>query len=51
MCVARFTQERGAKSSFERVVGTLEGVLSRKGVLVRDRDAGLAGEVCAVVGG
>ena len=37
LSIARFTQEKGAKSSFERVLGTLEGVLAGRDVLVVDR--------------
>ncbi|KAL9121943.1 MAG: hypothetical protein Q9187_001497 [Circinaria calcarea] len=37
LSIARFTQEKGAKSSFERVLGTLEGVLGGRDVLVVDR--------------
>ncbi|KAL8837861.1 MAG: hypothetical protein Q9170_002379 [Blastenia crenularia] len=36
LALARFTQEKGAKSSFERVVRTLQGVLDAKGVLVEE---------------
>ena len=34
LAVARLTQERGAKSSFERVIRALEQVLGERGVLV-----------------
>ena len=37
IAIARFTQEKGAKSSFERVVEALELVLRKRGVLVEDR--------------
>ncbi|KAL8701747.1 MAG: hypothetical protein Q9224_000357 [Gallowayella concinna] len=37
LALARFTQEKGAKSSFERVVKTMEKVLGGRGVLVEDR--------------
>ena len=37
LSVARFTQEKGAKSSFEQVLGTLERVLGGRDVLVVDR--------------
>lgn len=37
LALARFTQEKGAKSSFEKVAGTLEMVLRKKGVLVEDK--------------
>ncbi|KAL8957064.1 MAG: hypothetical protein Q9183_006155 [Haloplaca sp. 2 TL-2023] len=36
LSLARFTQEKGAKSSFERVVKAMEKVLADKGVLVED---------------
>ncbi|KAL8654631.1 MAG: hypothetical protein Q9210_001388 [Variospora velana] len=36
MALARFTQEKGAKSSFERVVNAMEGVLGDRGLLVED---------------
>ncbi|KAI4163521.1 MAG: hypothetical protein LQ342_002793 [Letrouitia transgressa] len=38
LSLARFTQERGAKSSFERVVAALEQVLGRKGLLVEGEE-------------
>lgn len=38
LSVCRLTQERGAKSSFERVVGALEGVLRARGVLVAEEE-------------
>lgn len=38
LALARFTQEKGAKSSFERVVRTLERVLDGKGLLVEDEE-------------
>ncbi|KAL8963391.1 MAG: hypothetical protein Q9193_000344 [Seirophora villosa] len=34
LALARFTQEKGAKSSFERVVAAMEGVLGERGFLV-----------------
>jgi len=37
LAIARFTQEKGAKSSFERVVAALEEVLKTRGLLVEDR--------------
>ena len=37
MAIARFTQEKGAKSSFERVIEALERVLKERGLLVEDR--------------
>ena len=39
LAVGRLVQERGAKSSFERVVGALEGVLRERGVLVGEGEA------------
>jgi hypothetical protein len=36
LSIARFTQERGAASSFNKVVETLEMVLSSRGLLVSD---------------
>ena len=36
LSVAKFTQEKGAASSFYRVCETLERVLNEKGVLVLD---------------
>ena len=36
LSIARLTQERGAKSSFERVLGALEKVLGDKGCLVEE---------------
>ncbi|KAL9602010.1 MAG: hypothetical protein Q9219_002118 [cf. Caloplaca sp. 3 TL-2023] len=42
LAVVRFTQEKGAKSSFERVVKTLEQVLDEKGLLVEDRKRAMA---------
>lgn len=36
LSIARFTQERGAGSSFQKVVETLETVLMCRGVLVSD---------------
>lgn len=37
LAIARFTQEKGAKSSFERVVAALEEVLKTRGLLVEDK--------------
>ena len=37
LAVARFTQEKGAKSSFERIVGVLEGRLREKSILVMEK--------------
>jgi serine/threonine-protein kinase HSL1 (negative regulator of Swe1 kinase) len=36
LCIARFTQEKGAASSFHRVVETLEKVLKSRGMLISD---------------
>lgn len=36
IAIARFTQEKGAKSSFERVVAALEDVLRSRGMVVED---------------
>jgi len=36
LSIARFTQERGAASSFHKVVETLEHVLEGRGMLVAD---------------
>jgi len=36
LSIARFTQERGAASSFHKVVETLETVLKCRGLLVAD---------------
>lgn len=36
LAIARFTQERGAASSFHKVVETLETVLRSRGMLVTD---------------
>lgn len=36
LSIARFTQERGAASSFHKVVETLETVLKCRGMLVND---------------
>ncbi|KAL9029633.1 MAG: hypothetical protein Q9196_002147 [Gyalolechia fulgens] len=38
LALARFTQEKGAKSSFERVVRTLEQVVDGKGLLVENEE-------------
>ncbi|KAL9099714.1 MAG: hypothetical protein Q9163_004823 [Psora crenata] len=38
LSIARFVQERGAKSSFERVLEALEEILSARGVLIEDRE-------------
>ena len=36
LSIARFTQERGAASSFHKVVETLESVLKLRGMLITD---------------
>jgi len=36
LAIARFTQERGAASSFLKVVDTLENVLKVRGMLIGD---------------
>ncbi len=36
LSIARFTQEKGAASSFYRVVETLETILKSRGMLVSD---------------
>jgi serine/threonine-protein kinase HSL1 (negative regulator of Swe1 kinase) len=36
LSIARFTQERGAASSFQKVIETLETVLKCRGMLVGD---------------
>ena len=36
LAIARFTQEKGAKSSFERVMEALENVLCDRGCIVED---------------
>lgn len=38
LSLARFTQEKGAKSSFERVITALEKVLGARGLLVEDEE-------------
>ena len=38
LALARFTQEKGAKSSFERVVKTMEKVLGERGFLVENAE-------------
>lgn len=37
LCVGRFVQEKGAKSSFEAVVGRVDAVLKGRGFLVEER--------------
>lgn len=36
LSIVRFTQERGAASSFHKVVDTMNGVFSSRGLLVQD---------------
>jgi len=36
LSIARFTQEKGAKSSFERIMAALETVLRSRGLVVED---------------
>ncbi|TKA81004.1 hypothetical protein B0A49_01515 [Cryomyces minteri] len=36
LCLARFTQTKGAASSFRKVIDTLESVLGQRGLLVED---------------
>ena len=36
IAIARFTQEKGAKSSFERVMKALEKLLKERGLVVED---------------
>lgn len=38
LSIARFTQEKGAKSSFERVVEAMERIMDGKGLLVADAE-------------
>ncbi len=38
LCMARFTQRKGAASSFSRVVDTLEVVLKGRGLLVEEAE-------------
>ncbi|KAI4254595.1 MAG: hypothetical protein LQ352_003005 [Teloschistes flavicans] len=40
LSLARFTQEKGAKSSFDRVVKTMEDVLADRGLLMEDAERG-----------
>lgn len=49
LSVARFTQERGAKSSFNRVMEALESVLMARGFLVEE--GGRKGAMVGVLGG
>lgn len=37
LCIARFTQERGAASSFHRVVDTINSVFGQRNLLVVDQ--------------
>ncbi|KKY15323.1 putative serine threonine protein kinase [Diplodia seriata] len=48
LCVGRFTQTRGAASSFRKVVDILEDVLKGKGIIIEDEVR--AREVAAVLG-
>ena len=48
MSVARLVQEKGARGSFERVVGALEEMMGERGLLVEDE--GVKGEVRSGVG-
>lgn len=48
LSIARFTQEKGAKSSFEKVVAAVEGVLRARGLVIED---GRAEGMRAVLGG
>ncbi len=38
LSIARFTQEKGAKSSFEKVVAAVESVLGGRGMLIEERE-------------
>ena len=38
LCLARFTQTRGAASSFRKVVEIIEDVFEAKGMLVKDEE-------------
>ncbi|KAF4537662.1 hypothetical protein BFW01_g11178 [Lasiodiplodia theobromae] len=49
LCVGRFTQTRGAASSFRKVVDILEDVLKGKGIIIEDEAR--AREVAAILGG
>lgn len=49
LSIARFTQERGAKSSFNRVMEALESVLMARGFLVEE--GGRKGAMIRVLGG
>ncbi|KAF1812476.1 Pkinase-domain-containing protein [Eremomyces bilateralis CBS 781.70] len=48
LCVARFTQTKGAASSFRHVVGIMETILNTKGLLVEDEER--AREMCEILG-
>jgi serine/threonine-protein kinase HSL1, negative regulator of Swe1 kinase len=37
MCIVRFTQERGAVSSFHKVVNTMKTVFESRGLLLTDK--------------
>ena len=48
LCIARFTQTRGAASSFQKVVETLQMVLMAKGLLIEDEETW--NEMCETLG-
>ena len=48
LCMARFTQTRGAASSFQKVVETLQMVLAAKGLLIEDEET--KNEMCEMLG-
>ncbi|KZF20931.1 Pkinase-domain-containing protein [Xylona heveae TC161] len=48
LSIARFTQQRGAASSFHKVVGTLEAVMKSRDILVKDSKK--RAEICKVLG-
>ncbi|KAF2499558.1 Pkinase-domain-containing protein [Lophium mytilinum] len=48
LCIARFTQTRGAASSFRKVVDIVEDVFKAKGVLIEDEEKKNA--MCEVLG-
>lgn len=37
LCIVRFTQEKGAASSFHKVVGTMNSVFGSRNILVTDK--------------
>lgn len=37
LCIARFTQERGAASSFHRVVDTMDSVFKERNLLIVEK--------------